>query len=565
MANETDRTGLRNESAGSHAPSLERYGFRIGQAGRYATDSHWYEFPSNDPAVLEVWAYTDRISYAPGEDVKFHVYCTAATFSMDIVRDGHFPETVHEVADLPGSMPSTPDNAYEIGAGWPVAYVWRIPDGQRSGPYVVTTRIEKSAGESREHHHLFVVRPAPDPPQRAALLMIFATSTWIAYNEWGGANAYQGVAGEDHKSFSPRLSIHRPWHRGCVRLPEGAPHATHERNIPPGWAVDIPFFSWSMGNGYSKWYVGGSYAEYDSLLSRWAEKQGYRLDYITQHDLHFATVPLDKYQAVVIAGHDEYWSTAMRDAIDKFIDNGGRLARFGGNFFWQIRLEEDGATQVSYKTVAHEQDPVRDDPGQKHLLTCVWDDLVLDRPGVLTMGLNGTRGLYARMGAMAPRHSGGFTVYRPDHWVFEGTDLYYGDVFGAEAGIFGFEVDGLSYTFRDGLPYPTGEDGAPVDKIEILAMAPAVTMESDHGNPLSNVWWLDEDAIVVAKALYGDDSPESLSKVRYSSGMVVHYRRGKGEVINAGSCMWVQGLKRRDIFTEMITHNVLMRFGNPHS
>ena len=48
------------------APSLEQYGFRIGQSGNYATDSHWYEFPSNDPDTLEVWTYTDHISYAPG-------------------------------------------------------------------------------------------------------------------------------------------------------------------------------------------------------------------------------------------------------------------------------------------------------------------------------------------------------------------------------------------------------------------------------------------------------------------------------------------------------------------
>ena len=87
-----------------------------------------------------------------------------------------------------------------------------------------------------------------------------------------------------------------------------------------------------------------------------------------------------------------------------------------------------------------------------------------------------------------------------------------------------------------------------------------MTLEEDHGNPLSNVWWLDEDARIVAKALYGDDGPENIRKVRYSSGMVVHYRRGKGEVVNAGSCLWSLGLKRRDAFTERITHNILTRF-----
>ena len=40
---------------------------------------------------------------------------------------------------------------------------------------------------------------------------------------------------------------------------------------------------------------------------------------------------------------------------------------------------------------------------------------------------------------------------------------------GADARIFGYEVDGLEYTIRYGLPYATGEDGASED-IAILAM-----------------------------------------------------------------------------------------------
>ena len=39
----------------------------------------------------------------------------------------------------------------------------------------------------------------------------------------------------------------------------------------------------------------------------------------------------------------------------------------------------------------------------------------------------------AAWGGFAPRNCKGFTVYRPDHWVFEGTQLCYSDVFGATA------------------------------------------------------------------------------------------------------------------------------------
>ena len=50
-------------------------------------------------------------------------------------------------------------------------------------------------------------------------------------------------------------------------------------------------------------------------------------------------------------------------------------------------------------------------------------------------------------------------------------------MFGNKAHIFAYEVDGLDYTFRRGLPYPTGDDGASTD-ISILAMAPALQAES---------------------------------------------------------------------------------------
>ena len=68
--------------------------------------------------------------------------------------------------------------------------------------------------------------------------------------------------------------------------------------------------------------------------------------------------------------------------------------------------------------------------------------------------MNGVHGLYASWGGFAPHGQKGFTVYRPDHWAFAGTGLHYADIFGDKARIFAYEVDGLDYTFRDGLPYP---------------------------------------------------------------------------------------------------------------
>src|SRR6266851_3895606 len=52
------------------------------------------ERPSSAPGACEVWCYTDRLSYALGDQAHFHFSATAETFSLRIVRDGPPPETV---------------------------------------------------------------------------------------------------------------------------------------------------------------------------------------------------------------------------------------------------------------------------------------------------------------------------------------------------------------------------------------------------------------------------------------------------------------------------------------
>jgi len=177
----------------------------------------------------------------------------------------------------------------------------------------------------------------------------------------------------------------------------------------------------------------------------------------------------------------------------------------------------------------------------------------------VTLAASSRRNPPASWGGFLPRGQKGFTVYRPAHWVFDKTDLSYGDVFGAEAQIFAYEVDGLDYTFRRGLPFPTGADGAPLG-IEILAMSPAVLAETCHDGEGFRYYIRDSDLRGVAKLVTGGEAPENLDQLRYGAGMLVHMTRGRGEVVTAGSCEWVMGLKRKDFFTQQVTRNILDRF-----
>jgi hypothetical protein len=205
---------------------------------------------------------------------------------------------------------------------------------------------------------------------------------------------------------------------------------------------------------------------------------------------------------------------------------------------------------------------------QAHLLTDMWESRHVKYPGATTVGVSGGQGIYAGWGGFAARGSKGFTVYRPAHWIFAGTELGYGDVFGHEANIFSYEVDGLDYTFRRGLPYPTGDDGAPTH-INILAMTPAMKAEAMFAGVGYRYYLGENDMRGVAYSVHGNTAEASLAEVRYGAGMVVHMTRGQGEVVTAGTCEWVMGLKRNDFFTCLITRNILERFSagkhEPHT
>ena len=521
-----------------------------------AIGENFYERASTDPAVPQLWAYTDRWSYAPGDTVRLHVSTTLATFDLAIVRDGAERQSVHVRNGLQGRFHQTPEDCSVKGCGWPVAVELTVAQDWRSGGYIVRLSGKTERGDALVYHHLILVRAAPG--HEGAMLLVAATGTWAAYNDWGGSNHYEGITGPERNQFSPRVSIHRPFSRGFVVLPEGAPRVPFRTPPALGAALRHPHVDWAYANGYSKKYASAGWASYERHFLRWAESAGYRVDVCALHDLHTDSDLLKRYRLAVFVGHDEYWTAEMRDAVDAYVGDGGKVARFAGNFLWQTRLEEEGATQVCYKYRARTEDPTYASKDRK-LTTTAWESLEVGRPGASTFGVNALRGMYAGWAGAAPRGVGGFTVYRPEHWAIAGTDLYYGDVFGAASRIFGYEVDGLDYTFRNGLPIALGTDGAP-DGIEILAMGLAVLAEENHGDRGTVAFLGDDDLRFAAEAVHGAASPEAMETMRRGSGMIVTFRKGQGEVFTAGTCEWVAGLIDRDPFVERITRNVLDRF-----
>lgn len=499
------------------------------------------------PARPRIWAYADRLSYAPGETVVLSVNTNGTVFGVEVFRDGAAWRSVLCLEGLAGAWHDTPEDCSVRGCGWPGAVAFVVGDWP-SGGYVVRTRVEGD-----QHDHLILVRGRG----AARVVLIAATASWTAYNDWGGSNHYQGFCGPGGDQFSPVLSLHRPLARGFACLPPDAPRAVLRQAPPMGSAPRYPHMEWALAHGYSKKYASSGWASYERHFMAWAEAAGIAVDVISQTDLEQMPGVLEGYACAVMVGHDEYWSWGMRDAVDDWVARGGRVARFAANFLWQIRLEDGGATQVCYKYQARAADPLMT-TGPRHLVTEAWEAPEIGRPGSASFGLNATQGLYASWSGCSPRGAKGFPVYRPEHWAFAGTGLYYGDILGAEARVFGYEVDGLAYVIEGGLPralnpWPGHRE------FSVLALGLAATIEEGPTIRPGEAFLGREDGEYIAQVLTGRADAAAVEATKRGCGMIVHFHSGRGEVFHAGTCDWVAGLG--DPIVDRVTRNVLLRFG----
>lgn len=173
---------------------------------------HYYIGPARDAEVLEIWGYTPRMTYAPGDEVALHVSTTADHWSFEVGRDGVTYEPLLRADDLPGTHHDTPADCSVTGCDWPESTRFSVPDDWRPGGYLITLIAERD-GDRIEEHHLILIRRAPHLP-RAPYVLVCATGTWLAYNCWGGSSHYEGITGPAGNEFSPVVSTQRPWSRG---------------------------------------------------------------------------------------------------------------------------------------------------------------------------------------------------------------------------------------------------------------------------------------------------------------------------------------------------------------
>ncbi|HEV7963446.1 MAG TPA: N,N-dimethylformamidase beta subunit family domain-containing protein [Actinoplanes sp.] len=332
---------------------------------------------------------------------------------------------------------------------WP-AYRFPLPCDWRPGIYIAvlvegdgTGRDrcdpDRTTPDAREGRALFVVRAARGTAP-APILYKLPLLTYHAYNLIDG------------REYDPADR------RGNWCLYDTDRLAGLPDPVPPGVGLHRP----GGGTGAVPYDIATNpdpfdptprqtLVHWDAKFIAWMEAAGYRADYCTDVDLHREGNDLLRpYRLLVSVGHDEYWSDAMRDAVEDFVAAGGNAAFFSGNTAWWRVVFHD---ELTFSRVGF------------------WHEA--GRPENTMIGVSFRNG-GERDRADFPVPVG-YRVQHADHWVYAGTGLRDGDVFGGgpHEYLIGYECDGAEFDRSDLQPgrtvTPGGTDGTP-DGFLILAV-----------------------------------------------------------------------------------------------
>ncbi|MEY2995646.1 MAG: hypothetical protein RLZ86_279 [Actinomycetota bacterium] len=376
--------------------------------------------------------YADTTSARPGQTVTLFVSTDAESWHAEAYRMGWYGGdlgrlvwTSDEIEKRwqfnPDVDPS--DTTKMRVADWGPSLAVEIDDEWPPGSYLV--KLVASSGEA--HYVPLTIRR---DSAVGGLVVVSAVTTWQAYNPWGGCSLYQCFDGPGRSTV---VSFDRPYART---------------------------YNWGSAD----------FLTHELPLIALIEELGLDTAYVTDIDLHTSGLGENDIRdsvfsnrtALLTTGHDEYYSTAMRDTLGRARDAGVNLAFFGANAVYRhVRLEPnaDGVPyrqMPNYRTAA--SDPLTDtDPEQS---TVQWRNPPLNRPESSLIGVQ-----YFAAGVTAA-----LRVVNPSNWVFDDVTVRNGSSFKKLVSI---EADGL------------GPASVEPENLEVLASGPVKYKDSEYDHAMT--------------------------------------------------------------------------------
>jgi hypothetical protein len=346
------------------------------------TGSRRWELPLTGTGDAE--GYVGDVSVAAGDTLTIHVRSSASMVTVTAFRLGFYgglgARAVARWKDVPvAPQPAATTNPVNgmVRAAWSPAVAVRVPAAWASGLYVA---VLQPAGGTPQYVTFVVREPTPTAP----ILMLSAASTHQAYNTWGG------------KSLYPDASTGPATLRGDAAA------------VAVSW--DRPFASHRGAGLVLRW-------EYPFV--RWLEERGYDAAYAADIDLERYPAIATGRSLLLLVGHPEYWSVAMRRTLEAAIAAGTHVAFFSGNeMLWRTRFEDLAGGR--YRSVTCYRiaslDPLA--ATQPDQATTKWREPPTPQPEAEVIG---------QMAGHIVLAPGDFVCTMPDHWLYAGTGMVTGD------------------------------------------------------------------------------------------------------------------------------------------
>ena len=269
---------------------------------------------------------------------------------------------------------------------------------------------------------------------KVILKLQLSNITWNAYNNFGGRSNYIHAEGcPPTPTVNSRVELKRY---------NDAGHFTWSANEYPPLSFDRPepFNHIDFQEKITDPIEGRQachLAPAEWRLLGWLEREGFPYDYYAETQLDDGTLDLSSYRVLIAAVHPEYWTRRMYDRVKKWVfEQGGKLLYLGGNGLnCEVELRPDGSV-IYHNGVLSGLDVAGH--GGKESRLHMRHESEANLVGVV----------FTPTGAMtgAP-----YRVVDGSHWIFEGTGLKTGDIFGIQClhqrcpgGASGHETDKIS-------------------------------------------------------------------------------------------------------------------------
>lgn len=334
-----------------------------------------WRIPKTAPGDIQ--GYADHVSAQVGDRIRLFVDTRAPHFRVSAFRMGFYGgvggrRVWHSrwFARTKQPNPRINRDTNMVVTGWTRTAAFRIRPSWVQGAYLL--KLVSSQGD--ESYIPLVVR---DDASTAALLVQLQSTTWQAYNQWGGTSLYEGTDGS-YDTRARIVTFDRPYSgRGAA-----------------GMVRALPFIALMEGDGMD-------------------------VTYWTDNDLHARPGLVLHHRALISLNHDEYWSTSMRDGATAARADGVNLAFFGANaIFRHIRMKDSrlGPDRVIVDYKSASEDPLSGVNDSE--VTVDWREPPLNDPESELLGA-----MYECYGV----HDD-LVVADASSWIYAGTGLADGDV-----------------------------------------------------------------------------------------------------------------------------------------